>query len=231
MIVWTAIDILEGRAVRLEQGREETAKDYGDAFEALERWTSKGLRHFHVVDLSAAFGRRPCLVSFLNERMGRWPGARLQVAGGIRSAEVARRLVDLGADRLVLGTLVLTDPEETSRVLAAVGPKRCVASVDVLDGRVRIAGWTRETAWTLPEALRHVASLGFEEVLVTDIARDGTMQGPNLELYRADFGLRFLASGGVRSREDLDALARIPHVSGAIVGRSLYENQLTPEEL
>jgi len=229
VIPWVAVDVLDGRAVRLREGRREDRTDYGPALSALARWAEAGVRHLHVVDLGAAFGEPPGIVDILRQALERWPSLVLQAAGGVRSAGDAERLAQAGADRVVLGSLVFSDPEEAGRCVKALGSGRCVAALDVREGRVRTRGWTQEAGATLEEACDRAASLGFTEVLVTDIARDGLLSGPALDLYgsMAGTGLGLIASGGVTSVDDLTALSRLPQVTGAVVGKALYEKRLS----
>lgn len=232
MIAWAAIDLMEGRAVRLEQGREERRRDFGRATEVFEDWADKGLRWFHVVDLDAAWGRRPALPGFLRAIRGGQEGVRLQVAGGIRSLDAARRLLDGGAARVIVGSLLFRDPDACYRIVSALGPERCVAAVDARRGRVRIDGW-KTGFGTADAGLRRASAMGFTEVLVTDIGRDGMLRGPNLSWVRSlsKSGLRILASGGIASVRHLRSLAAMAHVSGAVVGKALYLGHIRPGEI
>ncbi|MBI4565564.1 MAG: 1-(5-phosphoribosyl)-5-[(5-phosphoribosylamino)methylideneamino] imidazole-4-carboxamide isomerase [Planctomycetes bacterium] len=228
MIIWAAIDILGSRCVRLERGQERTAVEYGSALEAFERWTAQGLRNFHVVDLDAAFGRPSCLLEFLR---GSAKDVFIQAAGGIRSLEAAQRLIDAGARRVVVGSLLAANPRECERMIVNLGLDRVVAAIDVRDGDVRVQGWRQRTETSPQEALRRAADMGFKEALVTDIDRDGLLQGPNVDLYRVQSDVSLIASGGIASLGDLRRLAALPRVSGAVVGKALYEGRIDPREL
>ncbi len=229
MIPWVAVDVLEGRAVRLREGRREDLTDYGPALDALARWADAGVRHLHVVDLGAAFGGAPGLAAILRQARQCWPSLVIQAGGGVRGAGDAERLAQAGADRVIFGSLVFSDPEEAGRCVEALGPGRCVAALDVREGRVFVRGWTLEAGASLEDACVRAASLGFAEALVTDIARDGLLSGPALDLYGklGGAGLGLIASGGIASVEELNALARMPRVSGAVVGKALYEGRLS----
>ncbi len=231
--VWAAVDLLEGRAVRLRQGDPGRRTDYGPALEAALRWLDAGLRRMHVVDLGAALGGPPCLGAFVEELLSRRPEALVQAAGGLRSTEEARRVAEAGAARVVLGSALFERPREAEAILGALGPGRAVAALDGREGRLRVHGWTADGGLTLPEAVDRAAAMGFETVLVTDVARDGEGTGPHLGLYRALArpGLRILGSGGIRGKEDLEALAALPGVGGAVVGRALYEGKVRPGDL
>lgn len=229
MTPWVAVDVLEGRAVRLREGRRQDLTDYGPAIEALARWAEAGVRHLHVVDLGAAFGGTPGIVDILRQARKRWPSLVLQAAGGVRSVADAERLAEAGGDRMILGSLVFSDPEEAGRCVKVLGSGRCVAALDVRQGCVRSKGWTEEAGANLEEACARAASLGFTEALVTDIARDGLLSGPALDLYGSmgGTGLGLIASGGITSVDDLAALSRLPQVTGAVVGKALYEGRLS----
>jgi len=232
MIAWAAVDVLEGRAVRLRQGRRETATDYGEALEAVARWAEAGLRALHLVDLGAAFGGAPSLAPLLRSASGRWPKLALQAGGGIGSAGDALRLAEAGASRVVAGSLLFRDRAEARRLASALGPGRSVAALDVRAGRVKVSGWRADAGAGLHEAMAMAVEMGYGEVLVTDIERDGVMAGPNLELYgELPEGAACIASGGVRDAQDLQHLAALPGVAGAIVGRALYEGTVRPSEL
>lgn len=233
MIAWAAVDVLGGRAVRLREGRPESVTDYGPALGAVHRWAGEGLRYLHVVDLGAALGGPESLGTLLPQARRRWPSLCIQAAGGIRSAEAARRTLERGASCVVVGSLLFSDEEEAGRIAEELGPERCVAALDVRGRRVKAKGWTQDAGATLDDACRKAKELGFAEVLVTDISRDGLLEGPNLELYAllASRGLRVIASGGVACAEDLVSLMALPHVSGAVVGKALYEGRITGAQL
>jgi len=229
VIPWVAVDVLEGRAVRLREGRREDLSDYGPALDALARWADTGVRHLHVVDLGAAFGGAPGLAAILRQARQLWPSLVIQAGGGVRGAGDAERLAEAGADRVIFGSLVFSDPEEAGRCVNSLGAGRCVAALDVREGRVLVRGWTLEAGASLEDACERAASLGFTEALVTDITRDGLLAGPALGLYEnwGGAGLGLIASGGIASVEDLEALTLMPRVTGAVVGKALYEGRLS----
>jgi phosphoribosylformimino-5-aminoimidazole carboxamide ribotide isomerase len=209
-----AVDVLGEEAVRLRRG------DYGDVVERAEspvalarRWADAGASRIHLVDLDGARsgGSRPALVAEVSAAVSPVP---LQASGGIRSLDDARALLDAGADRVVVGTAAWPDPARWRELGEAL-----VLALDVLDGTVRAAGWTKETGLAFEDAIERAAGV---RVLVTAIDRDGTLAGPDLELVRraADGGLRVLAAGGIRSPDDVEALAEAG-AEAAIVGRAL----------
>jgi phosphoribosylformimino-5-aminoimidazole carboxamide ribotide isomerase len=207
-----AVDVLGDEAVRLEQGDYDRVVERAAEPVALaRRWVEAGAARVHLVDLDGArSGRvRPELVAAVAEAVR---PAKLQASGGIRSLDDARALLAAGADRVIVGTAAWPDPEPWLELGAVI-------ALDVRDGRVMSRGWTEGAGPTLDEAL---ARLGGARVLLTAIDRDGTLAGPDLDLVgrAATAGARVLAAGGVRSPEDVDALAAAG-AEAAVVGRAL----------
>ncbi|MDH5520658.1 MAG: 1-(5-phosphoribosyl)-5-[(5-phosphoribosylamino)methylideneamino] imidazole-4-carboxamide isomerase [Acidimicrobiia bacterium] len=218
-----AVDVLDGRVVRLMRGDYDRVTVYADdPIRQARTWIDHGASLVHVVDLAGARSGEPD--RGLWERMAA-AGISFQVGGGIRTAELARAALDAGAARVVLGTAAVWDPE----ILAAVGsPGAVVAAVDVRNGRATGAGWLDEGK-ALDEVLDGLASVGCGRLLVTGIGSDGTMAGPELDLTaRVVIDGRFavIASGGVGNLGDLRAVASLG-CEGAIVGRALYEGAFT----
>ncbi|HEV2591170.1 MAG TPA: HisA/HisF-related TIM barrel protein [Gaiellaceae bacterium] len=207
-----AVDVLGEEAVRLEQGDYQRVVERADEPVALaRRWVEAGAQRIHLVDLDGArSGRvRPELVSAVAKAVR---PALLQASGGIRSLADARLLLDAGADRVIVGTAAWPEPEPWLELGAVI-------ALDVRDGEVMGRGWTKGSGVSLEDAL---ARLGDARVLLTAIERDGTLAGPDLELVRrvAAAGARVLAAGGVRSPEDVEALAAAG-AEAAVVGRAL----------
>lgn len=241
-----AVDLRDGQVVRLMKGEDSQRTTYGDDPAAvLAGYRRGGARRAHVVDLDAALGeeaQRGLLAHLVKvtvrdaERSavpaeGRPPLA-LQLGGGLRSPEDVAWALEAGFDRVVLGSLVTRDFDLFAR-LAEENPGRLVPALDCLGGEVRVAGWQEAASVPLVELARRLSPLPCPAVLVTDIDKDGTLQGPNLELTRrvgGESGLPALLSGGVRSLDDLRAAAAAPEVGGAVVGKALYEGAFTLEE-
>ena len=221
-----AVDVLDGRVVRLLHGDYEQVTTYAeDPVDQCLRWVDQGARRVHVVDLEGARSGEP------DESLWRDLGAAgitFQVGGGIRSAAIAERALRAGADRVVMGTAAVWDP----RALVGVSdPSRVVAAIDVREGRATGAGWLDEGR-RVEEVLTDLEGLGIERLLVTGIERDGTMEGPATDLLRLALdGNRFsiIASGGVGSLEDLDAVAALG-CEAVVIGRALYEDRFTVSE-
>jgi phosphoribosylformimino-5-aminoimidazole carboxamide ribotide isomerase len=213
-----AVDVLGERVVRLRQGDYDDVVESADDPAALaRRWRDAGARRVHLVDLDGARTGRP-RPELVRQVARECAPAALQASGGIRSLEDARALLDAGADRVVIGTAAWPDPAPW---VAALGPALVVA-VDVRAGRLRTAGWTQDEGISVEDAVARAAACGVVRCLVTAIERDGTLAGPDLELVRvaAAAGPAVLAAGGIRSPEDVAALAA-SGAEAAIVGRAL----------
>ena len=234
MILLPAVDIRGGRAVRLRQGRFEEETVYGDdPLEAARSFVEAGADRLHVVDLDGARQGEPANLRHL-ERIAIELGVPVQFGGGLRSLASIEAALAAGAERVVVGTAALTDPELLDEALRRWAARVSVA-VDVRAGRVSVAGWTRETEES-PEALiERLAGRGVESFVYTDVDRDGMLAGVDLEqVERIAAAVRgsFTMSGGVGALEDLRALrdARLSNLSGVISGKALYEGRFTVAE-
>jgi phosphoribosylformimino-5-aminoimidazole carboxamide ribotide isomerase len=233
VILYPAIDIRGGQAVRLLQGdyARETIYD-ADPAEAAGRWAGEGAEYLHVVDLDGAKAGEPRNLDAVRRIAAAVP-CPIQVGGGLRDADSVTALLEAGAARVVIGTAALRDPAFLDRALAEHG-ERIVVSVDARDGKVSLAGWTETSDVDVAAAVADLGRRGVSRFLCTAIEVDGTMEGPALgELERIAAGTEatVIASGGVGSIDDLAALvklgARTPNLEGAIVGRALYEHKFT----
>jgi phosphoribosylformimino-5-aminoimidazole carboxamide ribotide isomerase len=234
LILYPAIDIRGGRAVRLTQGDygRETAYD-ADPVDAARRWADEGAEFLHVVDLDGARAGAPRNLEAI-ERIAAAVDCPIQVGGGLRTPQAVRAALDAGAERVVIGTAALKDPKFLDAMLAAHGD-RVVVSVDARAGKVALEGWTEAGKEEAAEAAAALSKRGVARFLCTAIEVDGTMEGPALgELARiaAATEAKLIASGGVGDLSHLEALAgrAPPNVEGAIVGRALYERKFTVAE-
>jgi phosphoribosylformimino-5-aminoimidazole carboxamide ribotide isomerase len=219
-----SIDLLQGQVVRLERGDYERKTVFADdPLEVAINFEGQGAERLHVVDLEGAVSGEPAnrrTVSDIIQRVG----VAVQVAGGIRSIEDAEDLLAIGADRVVLGTKALTDESFLLRAIDVLGP-RLVIAPDAHGREVRVSGWTQGTGEDVIDAARRLARAGVPRLLVTDIGTDGMLTGPNIELLGEAAhasGVPVIASGGVSTINDLVALAKVPGIEGAIVGKALY---------
>ncbi|HEU4737305.1 MAG TPA: 1-(5-phosphoribosyl)-5-[(5-phosphoribosylamino)methylideneamino]imidazole-4-carboxamide isomerase [Solirubrobacterales bacterium] len=234
MILYPAIDIRGGKAVRLLQGdyARETTYD-ADPADAAKRWAEEGAEFLHVVDLDGAKAGAPRNLESVR-RIAAAVECPIQVGGGLRDAESVASVLEAGAERVVIGTAALRDPAFLADVLELHGD-RVVVSVDARDGKVALAGWIESSDLDVAAAVGELGERGVARFLCTAIEVDGTMEGPatqELERIAAATGSRVIASGGVGTLEHLEALAAIDaaNVEGAIVGRALYERRFTVAE-
>jgi 1-(5-phosphoribosyl)-5-[(5-phosphoribosylamino)methylideneamino] imidazole-4-carboxamide isomerase/N-(5'phosphoribosyl)anthranilate isomerase len=224
-----AVDVANGRAVRLVQGEAGTETGYGDPLDAAADWARQGAEWLHLVDLDAAFGRGQN-TAVLRDVIEQVRGVRVELSGGIRDDASLERALESGATRVNLGTAALEDPAWTERAIATYGD-RIAVGLDVRGTTLAARGWTREGG-DLWEVLDRLEAAGCARYVVTDVAKDGTLTGPNLDLLRsvlARTGKPVVASGGVSSLDDLRALAGlVPEgLEGAIVGKALYAGAFT----
>jgi phosphoribosylformimino-5-aminoimidazole carboxamide ribotide isomerase len=234
VILYPAIDIRGGQAVRLLQGdyARETAYD-ADPVDAATRWAGEGAEFLHVVDLDGAKAGEPRNLEAVR-RIAAAVACPIQVGGGLRDGASVDAVLEAGAARVVIGTAALRDPAFLEQALNDHG-ERVVVSVDARDGRVSLAGWTETGEEDVATAVTELSQRGVARFLCTAIEVDGTMEGPALgELERIATGTqaKVIASGGVGALSDLEALARdsAPNIEGAIVGRALYERRFTVAE-
>lgn len=231
MHVIPSLDLLGGRVVRLTRGDFATAQTYGDAETVLDALQVPRGARLHVVDLEASRSGRPIetdVVRRLAERE-----LVVQVGGGIRSIDDARRWIDCGVERIVVGTVASESPRLLASLVDAFGAARIVPAVDVRDGVIRTHGWERESSATLADVFAHIEALGIGEVLVTDISRDGVLRGPSFALYRelrAMTRVKLIASGGVSTVSDVISLARLGNISGCVIGKALLERRIDLSE-
>ena len=221
-----AIDIRGGRCVRLRQGDFGQETVYGDDPVAMARhWQDEGAKRLHVVDLDGARSGERANAEVV-ERVLQAVGIPVQIGGGVRAVDSARALLDAGADRVIVGTAAVEHPDRLADWLTALGAGRLIVAVDAHGTRVASRGWQTTTDLELATFCQQLAKLGVQRVLYTDIARDGVLNGPNIDGTRAIAKiLPVLASGGVSSAEQLRALAEAG-AEGAIVGSALYTGKL-----
>jgi 1-(5-phosphoribosyl)-5-[(5-phosphoribosylamino)methylideneamino] imidazole-4-carboxamide isomerase/N-(5'phosphoribosyl)anthranilate isomerase len=232
LILLPAVDVVEGRAVRLVQGRAGSETEYGSALEAALGWQRDGAEWVHLVDLDAAFGRGSNR-ELLAEVVGKLD-MQVELSGGIRDDDSLTAALATGCARVNLGTAALENPQWCAHVIAEHGDKVAVGlDVQIVDGdhRLRGRGWETDGG-DLWEVLKRLDSEGCSRFVVTDVTKDGTLSGPNLDLLRKvaeRTDAPVIASGGVSSLDDLRAIATLTGsgVEGAIVGKALYAGRFT----
>jgi 1-(5-phosphoribosyl)-5-[(5-phosphoribosylamino)methylideneamino] imidazole-4-carboxamide isomerase/N-(5'phosphoribosyl)anthranilate isomerase len=227
-----AVDVADGKAVRLTQGEAGSETDYGDPIEAAMTWINAGAEWIHLVDLDAAFGRGDNR-ALLREVVAASSAVKIELSGGIRDDASLEAALEAGATRVNLGTAALEDPEWTARVIERFGDAIAVG-LDVRGTTLAARGWTKEGG-DLWEVLARLEDAGCPRYVVTDVTKDGTLKGPNIELLKdvmARTSKPVVASGGISSLQDITDLRALAPVGleGAILGKSLYAGKFTLEQ-
>ncbi len=227
MILFPAIDLFEGKAVRLFQGDYRQMTVYSEHPEEIARdFAACGAKHIHLVDLEGArSGETPNLDTVL--RIREESGLFCEIGGGIRSMETVHRYLQAGLDRVILGTAAAENEDFLREAVATYGEK-IAAGADIRDGYVAIRGWTEKSQLTLEDFCDRMVAIGVKTLICTDISRDGAMRGTNREMYRMlseRFRLQITASGGVSSMEDIRSL-RALNLYGAIIGKAYYTGDI-----
>ena len=231
LVLLPAVDVADGKAVRLVQGEAGTETDYGSPIDAAQDFENRGAEWIHLVDLDAAFGRGSN--SDLLNQVVKAVGIKVELSGGIRDTESLERALDTGAERVNIGTAALENPEWTAEMIKRFGDQVAIG-LDVRGTTLAARGWTRDGG-DLYEVLETLETAGCARYVVTDVRKDGTLQGPNVELLRSlaeKTEAPIVASGGVSSLDDLRALRELVPVGvdSAIVGKALYAGKFTLEE-
>jgi phosphoribosylformimino-5-aminoimidazole carboxamide ribotide isomerase/phosphoribosylanthranilate isomerase len=228
-----AVDVADGKAVRLTQGEAGSETDYGSPIDAAMQWVNAGAEWIHLVDLDAAFGRgdnRALLQEVIDASSGR---VKIELSGGIREDQSLDAAIEAGATRVNLGTAALENPEWTAKVIEKYGDKIAVG-LDVRGTTLAARGWTKEGG-DLWEVLARLEDAGCSRYVVTDVTKDGTLRGPNVDLLKQVMertSKPVVASGGISSLQDIaDLYALVQQgLEGAILGKSLYAGRFTLEE-
>lgn len=231
MLIYPAIDLYEGKAVRLLRGDYGRMTVYSERpVEVARAFAAAGATHMHAVDLEGARSGTTPNLEVIREIV-RESGLFVECGGGLRSAEAVEAVLSAGAGRAILGTAAVEDPQLLAAASREFGGRLAVG-VDIRDGRVAVRGWTETSGLTARDFLSQIEALGIGTVICTDISRDGAMRGANTDLYRElsrDFGVDLIASGGVSSLENVRAL-RALGLHGAIVGKAYYTGAIDLRE-
>ena len=227
MIIFPAIDLYEGKAVRLYKGDYTQMTVYSDHPEEVARdFAARGATHAHLVDLEGAkTGATPNLDTVL--RIKNAAGLFCEIGGGIRNMETVKTYLSAGLDRVILGTAAVEDPDFLKAAVNAYGEQIAVG-VDVRDGFVAVKGWTEKSALPFMDFCKEMESIGVKTLICTDISRDGAMRGTNRGMFRQlseTLGLQITASGGVSTMEDIESLRKM-NLYGAIIGKAYYTGDI-----
>lgn len=230
MEIFPAIDLKEGKAVRLFKGEMSRAKIYSDApWELAKRFEDMGAKWLHVVDLDGAFAGEAVNLKTV-EKIAKAANLQIQIGGGIRDEARIKSYLDSGITRVILGSVALKDPNFTKEMAQKY---RVAVGIDAKDGFVAVQGWAEVSQMRATELARKFAGAGVEAIICTDISKDGTLSGVNVEftsqIAKAS-GINTIASGGVKDISDIEALKRSGDVYGAIVGKAYYEGTLDLKE-
>lgn len=235
MMIIPAIDLRDGKCVRLKQGREDAATEYiADPVEMAREWWRQGAAALHVVNLDGAFGRDSQNLGVLR-KIASEVSLLIQYGGGLRSLDSMADALEAGAVKIVLGTVAVENPPLLDEALRRFGAERVIVAIDALNGRVVTQGWTTQSDFSPGGLARSMRDRGVKEILSTDVARDGMLAGPDLVTIAAlaGSGLRVIASGGISSAADVCAILSMnePGISAVVVGKALYEGRVTLREL
>lgn len=231
MLLIPAIDLKDGKCVRLRQGRMEDETIFSDdPVEVAGRWVAAGARRLHIVDLNGAFAGRPVNAEVIRRIAATYPELPIQVGGGIRDEETVQAYLDAGVSFVIIGTKAVSTPHFVND-LCVEFPGHVLVGLDARDGKVAIDGWSKLSHHNVIEVAQRFERDGVEAIIYTDIGRDGMMAGPNVaataELARA-ISIPVIASGGVTRLDDIRNLSAVANegIMGAIIGRALYEGTL-----
>ncbi len=232
MLIVPAIDIRGGQCVRLQEGDPNRQTTYSsDPLDMARRWAEKGAQRIHVVDLDGAFsGEAKCLE--LAAKMKKETKREIEFGGGLRNAVVVQKALDLGIDKVILGTSALENPGWV-KPLIAKDPKRFIVGLDARNGLVATKGWVTTSSVTLEQAVKTMEEMGFLETIFTDISKDGALTGPNIAAVKdlmSKTRMGVYASGGVGAIKDIEALSKISGLCGVIVGKALYDGRVALED-
>ncbi|MDS4028226.1 MAG: 1-(5-phosphoribosyl)-5-[(5-phosphoribosylamino)methylideneamino]imidazole-4-carboxamide isomerase [Candidatus Contendobacter sp.] len=231
MLLIPAIDLKDGKCVRLRQGRMEDSTVFSDDPVAMaERWVKAGARRLHLVDLNGAFAGRPVNAQVIRRIAQTFPDVPIQVGGGIRDEQTVEAYLDVGVQFVIIGTKAVQEPGFISD-LCAEYPGHIIVGLDAKDGRVAVNGWSKLSKHDVIDLARIFERYGVEAIVYTDISRDGMMQGVNVEatvrLAQA-ISIPVIASGGVSTLDDVRALCAVESegIMGVIIGRALYDGAI-----
>jgi phosphoribosylformimino-5-aminoimidazole carboxamide ribotide isomerase len=223
MIIYPAIDIKNGKCVRLLQGSFDKQTVYSDDIVGTaKRWLTMGAEYLHVVDLDGARTGEQTNLHLIMEIV-KAVGIPVQTGGGIRSAEAACKVLEAGISRVILGTAAVNDPKQVEKAISLYGG-RIVVGIDAKDGKASVEGWENTSNTDAVELAKSMETIGVRTIIYTDISRDGMLSGPNLaamEKMKKSVGIEVIASGGVKSIEDVVSLKEIG-MDGVIIGKALY---------
>ena len=231
MLLIPAIDLKEGKCVRLRQGRMEDNTIFSDDPVAVAgRWVDAGARRLHLVDLDGAFAGKPRNAEVINAIVRAYPNVPVQIGGGIRDEDTIQAYLEAGVEYVIIGTKAVSEPHFV-RDVAIEFPGHIIVGLDAKDGKVAIDGWSKLSRHDVIDMAKKFEAQGVSAIIYTDISRDGMMQGVNVEAtakLAREITIPVIASGGITNIDDIRALGEVAHegIMGAITGRAIYEGTL-----
>jgi phosphoribosylformimino-5-aminoimidazole carboxamide ribotide isomerase len=234
MLIIPAIDILDGKLVRLEKGDYQTQKIYSDnPFEVAKQFAELGFDFIHIVDLSGSKHGRINSIELL-KKIKYDLNVKIEFGGGIRLLDDVIKLIDCGVDKIVIGSISITNKNEFRKIVKEIGSEKIVAAIDSVDGLIKVKGWTEQTNITIENHVDYCLSLNVNTFLCTDIKKDGMLTGPNINLYKnlmVEFpSTKIIASGGIGRIEDVKELKK-QNLYAVVIGKAIYENKINLKEL
>ena len=228
-----AIDLMNGKVVRLSRGNPKTAKVYeqfGDPVQTAQKWQKEGAKKLHIIDLDAAlgFGNNLSIITNIIKKVN----LPIQLGGGIRTIRYIEQLIKLGIKQVILGALPFKKPDELIQIVKKFGSQIVIVALDNKNGKIMIEGWKTTINIDMLDSFEQFLRLGINDFLITSIARDGTLSGPDLKLLKEmnrNPKMKIIAAGGIGKVEDLLNLKKIG-VEGAVIGKALYENKFSLKE-
>ncbi len=233
MKIIPAIDIIDGKCVRLTEGDYDTKKIYNeDPLEVAKQFENAGISFLHVVDLDGAKARKIMNASVL-ERIASNTNLTIDFGGGIQDDNSVQTAIDAGATQITLGSIAAKDRAKTMELVLSFGSERFILGADCRDRKIATSGWTESSELDVADFIRSYQGNNLDEIICTDISKDGKLEGPSIDLYKeliAETNGKIIASGGVQSIEDVQELKQIG-CFGAIIGKAIYEQRITLKEL
>ncbi len=231
MLLIPAIDLKDGKCVRLRQGRMEDETVFADdPLEMAQRWVEAGARRLHLIDLNGAFAGKPVNADVVHRIAEAFPEVPIEVGGGIRDEDTVQLYLDAGVQYVIIGTKAVSAPHFIND-LCLEFPGHIIVGLDAKDGKVAIDGWSKLSNHDVIDMAQHFERDGVEAIIYTDISRDGMMQGVNVEAtakLAGEISIPVIASGGISTLDDIRALLAVADegITGAIIGRALYEGAI-----
>ena len=233
MIIIPAIDLIDGEVVRLHKGNYSEKKIYNvNPINLCSSWKDLGIKRIHIVDLQGALNGNQKNLETIKKIKSK-TNLEIQLGGGIRSFETSKKMIDFGISKVIFGTAAVDSPEEIDKAINYLGKDKVIVGIDLLKGKIKISGWTKDTKITYQNLITDMKKIGVEEFMFTDVEKDGTLTEPNYNMYTELIkltGNKVVAAGGISSEEHLIKLNKIG-VYGAVVGKALYEGKLNISKL